>query len=208
MSKDDSSQDISWKKLVIAKSNNEWTTSVKIEQDEKSEECSNSENDEAENTSLLPISFVPVVGCSSEERSAPTRRRRRSSATKCTETDDERSARLARMSAYAANRLANETPEQRAMRLKRMSEYAARRLASETPEQREKRLSRMSAYSAKRLAGETPEQRSHRLARMSAYAARRHAMKKMIEGHTRIHNAATDIDSKPVNNKTADTKIY
>ncbi|XP_041977682.1 uncharacterized protein C05D11.13-like [Aricia agestis] len=94
------------------------------------------------------------------------------------ETPEERAERLAKMSAYAARRLANETPEQRSIRLKRMSEYAAKRLSRETPQERFQRLSRMSAYAAQRLANETPEQRNMRLSRMSAYAAKRQAMRK------------------------------
>lgn len=187
-----SASECSWKKMVIAKSDNKWISTIKSEdstspihptmnntnlsidfegiKSEKDED--NSRNDEVEAETMVQEMDPLLI-------EAAPRIRRRSSASK-NETPEERAARLAKMSAYAARRLANETPEQRAMRLKRMSEYAAKRLAQESSEQRARRLARMSAYSAKRLANESPEQRQARLVRMSAYAARRQAMKKMI----------------------------
>lgn len=184
--------------MVIAKANNQWISTIKTENAEAEEQqqnttdfssgenCNNLKT-EQEHEETVDISFE----CSSEEPvsmtqeldplsfQTPMKRRRKGSGPRG-ETADERATRLAKMSAYAAQRLANETPEQRASRLKRMSEYAAKRLASETSEQRAKRLARMSAYAARRLAKETPEQRQMRLTRMSAYAARRQAMKKIV----------------------------
>ncbi|CAH0718761.1 unnamed protein product, partial [Brenthis ino] len=190
---DFSASDCSWKKMVIAKSNNKWISTIKSEdstspihstmnttnlsidfksiKSEKDED--NSKNDEVEAETMVQEMDPLLI------ETASCRVRRRSSTSK-NETPEERAARLAKMSAYAARRLANETPEQRALRLKRMSEYAAKRLAQESSEQRARRLARMSAYSAKRLANESPEQRQARLVRMSAYAAKRQAMKKVI----------------------------
>lgn len=189
--------DSSWKKMVIAKSNNKWISTIKSEpvdsvvntmnttnlsvgesnfdvrnikkENEAVNETSNQEECEAE--SLLQERDPLIIDI-------PSKRNRRQSSGPKNETPEERAARLAKMSAYAARRLANESPDQRALRLRRMSEYAARRLAQETEEQRARRLARMSAYAAKRLASESPEQRQARLARMSAYAARRLAVKK------------------------------
>ena len=197
------SLDCSWKKMVIAKANNEWISTVKSdyskmdntlnvtldsnsepisydnvkrEYDETSSDKSYEMDDSSSMSSIQELDPLMVL--------APGRRsRRRDSGPKC-ESPDERASRLAKMSAYAAQRLANETPDQRANRLRRMSEYAAKRLSRETSEQRARRLSRMSAYAAKRLANESPEQRSARLARMSAYAARRQAMKKVSNPST------------------------
>ncbi|PZC81588.1 uncharacterized protein LOC110372715 [Helicoverpa armigera] len=189
--------DCSWKKMVIAKTNNEWISTVKSEYSESNktvnatgmnseheqisyenvkkehEETSCDRNYELEDSMQSPQELDPLAMLEPTKR-----RRRRDSGPKC-ESPNERASRLAKMSAYAAQRLANESPEQRAVRLRRMSEYAAKRLSLETSEQRAKRLSRMSAYAAKRLANESPEQRQARLARMSAYAARRQAMKKV-----------------------------
>lgn len=184
----------SWKKMVISKSNDEWISKIKTEsggtlnmhttnfpipqqtlpyvsikvekEDEQSElqetedYCLNLENDP-----LLKV--VKIKKLSPHKGTSPK-----------SETEEARERRLAKMSAYAAHRLATESAEQRAMRLKRMSEYASRRLATETSEQRARRLARMSAYAARRIASETLEQRKARLAKMSAYAARRNAMKK------------------------------
>lgn len=202
------SSDCSWKKLVIAKANNEWISNVKsdyskmdntltvtdmnseleqlsydnikTEYDEAS--CDNKyEMDDSNSTTSTQGSEDPLSLLTPSKR----KQRRRDSATMNKfESPDERALRLAKMSAYAAQRLANETPDQRASRLRRMSEYAAKRLSRETSEQRAKRLSRMSAYAAKRLASESPEQRQARLARMSAYAARRQAMKKVSSPST------------------------
>ncbi|CAD0196532.1 unnamed protein product [Chrysodeixis includens] len=189
------SSESSWKKMVIAKANNEWISTIKSEHGEMDDtKSTTSMNFKQEQTSFCIIKKEideNSVDRSSETDEEPSqildpmslleprkRRRRQGSGLKC-ESADERAARLAKMSAYAAQRLANETPEQRARRLRRMSEYAAKRLSRETNEQRANRLYRMSAYSAKRLANESPEQRQARLARMSAYAARRHAMKKV-----------------------------
>lgn len=191
------SSDCSWKKMVIAKANNEWISTIKREQsdvdtvntndsgemvraDVKKEQVDyftqnfNQANEDPE-TMLQEMDPLLVI--------AEPRRRSKGSGPK-PETPDERQARLAKMSAYAAQRLANETPEQRALRLRRMSDYAARRLSQETHEQRAKRLARMSAYAAKRLAGETPEQRSARLARMSLYAAKR---KTVVQRKRSVH---------------------
>lgn len=185
---DMNSSDCSWKKLVIAKSNNEWISSIKQERCDaedsmdisnfslegehgednvkvKSEHFSCSQLQQNEPISLMQEIDPLMIVCEPQ-------RRRNGSGPKV-ETPEERQIRLAKMSAYAAKRIANESPEQRAMRLKRMSEYAARRLAQETSEQRAARLAKMSAYAAKRLASETQEQRQARLARMSAYSAKR-----------------------------------
>ncbi|CAG9783409.1 unnamed protein product [Diatraea saccharalis] len=195
---DHNSSDCSWKKMVIAKANNEWISTIKTEQsvqdsvnssglvgesdlnDVKKEHVEsfmdfNKDHGEAE-TMLQEVDPLLVI--------AEPRRRSKGSGSK-SETPEERKARLAKMSAYAAQRLANETPEQRAMRLKRMSDYAARRLSQETHEQRAKRLARMSAYAARRLAQETPEQREARLARMSIYAAKR---KNVVQKKRSVHH--------------------
>ncbi|XP_075969146.1 uncharacterized protein LOC142972172 [Anticarsia gemmatalis] len=195
-----SSSDCSWKKMVIAKANNRWISTMKSEQrhsemnimstadnnsvheqidpgDVKRELEESSEEGHCE--SDAPIAMTQVLDPLSllQEQLEERPRRKSSGGTKC-ESPEERASRLAKMSAYAAQRLANETADQRATRLRRMSEYAAKRLAQETSEQRARRLSRMSAYAARRMASETPEQRQARLARMSAYAAKRQAMKK------------------------------
>lgn len=193
------SSDCSWKKIVIAKTNNEWISNVKSEYNKMDNTLTVTQNNSE--LELIPYDNVKKeydeTSCdnkyemddsnsmSSTQELDPLmllepgkRRRRRESGPKC-ESPNERASRLAKMSAYAAQRLANETPEQRANRLRRMSEYAAKRLSKESSEQRAKRLSRMSAYAAKRLANESPEQRHARLARMSAYAARRQALKKV-----------------------------
>lgn len=209
-----SASDSTWKKMVIAKSNNKWMTTMKNKFETFPPETNTS------NLSLGEESYVfgavkeendttNVVTYGSEERSQSesgqeedpllieynaTKSRRRSSVTK-PETPEERTTRLAKMSAYAAKRLANETPEQRSFRLKRMSEYAAKRLAQETSDQRAKRLARMSAYAAKRLASESPEQRQARLTRMSAYAARRQAIKKTGSTSTKNVQPSNDISS-------------
>lgn len=205
------SSDCSWKKMVIAKSNNSWTTSIRA--DNNKDEAGNTtsfsledsfvhiktERDDNEHSYEVPVEpetmlsesiFVDPLLMVTPIQS----RKRRTSSTTKEEPADMRAKRLAKMSAYAAQRLANETPEQRAARLKRMSEYAARRLATETSEQRAKRLSRMSAYAARRLAEETPEQRQARLARMSAYAAKRHALRKVANTKPRqLMNTTFDI---------------
>ncbi|CAG9585812.1 unnamed protein product [Danaus chrysippus] len=208
-----SASDSTWKKMVIAKCNNKWMTTMK----------NKFESFPPENTSNLSLgeesyafgsvkeendtTNVEVYGSEEQSRSEPIQEedpllienkgRRRNSVTK-PETPEERTARLAKMSAYAAKRLANETPEQRSFRLKRMSEYAAKRLAQETSEQRAKRLARMSAYAAKRLASESPEQRQARLTRMSAYAARRQAMKKTGSTSTKNVHPSNDISSNNI----------
>ncbi|XP_038215143.1 uncharacterized protein LOC119834752 [Zerene cesonia] len=200
-----SASDCSWKKMVLSKSENKWSSMIKsesIQVEQTMNTNSFSLNDDMCNFPTIKVekdddtSMVNYESSVEEDASVSTeddplmtdkseikteaksvRVGRRISGPK-NETPEERAARLARMSAYAARRLANETPEQRAMRLKRMSEYAAKRLATESRDQRAKRLARMSAYAARRLANETTEQREARLARMSAYAARRQAMKK------------------------------
>ncbi|XP_045785710.1 uncharacterized protein LOC123881141 [Maniola jurtina] len=204
-----SASDCSWKKMVIAKSNNKWFTTIKTEPADSFSTNMNTTNlsiDEDSYTFVIKEENNAVcVENSSDEDSdgtapmeivdpllAPINRKRRISVGPKNETPEERAARLAKMSAYAAKRLANETPEQRALRLKRMSEYAAKRLSQETSEQRAKRLARMSAYAAKRLASETPEQRQIRLSRMSAYAARRQAMKKDMSSARSEKNINTD----------------
>lgn len=185
-----SASDCSWKKMVIAKTNNKWSSTIKSEdsidpispkmnatnlsidfEDIKNEIDDNiSKNDHVESETLVQEMDPLLI------ESASKKKRRKSSSSK-NETPEERAARLAKMSAYAAKRLANESPEQRASRLKRMSDYAAKRLAQESIEQRARRLARMSAYSARRLANESPEQRRARLIRMSAYAAKRSTKK-------------------------------
>ncbi|KAJ0180279.1 hypothetical protein K1T71_003683 [Dendrolimus kikuchii] len=204
------SSDCSWKKMVIAKSNNSWTTSVKDNNNrDEIGNCTSfsledafvhikTEHDDNEHTYEVPVEpetmlNEPILVDPLLMVSPMQPKKRRTSSTK-EEPAEMRAKRLAKMSAYAAQRLANETPEQRAVRLKRMSEYAARRLAAETSEQRAKRLSRMSAYAAKRLAEESPEQRQARLARMSAYAAKRHALRKVTTAKPdSLKSAAFDI---------------
>lgn len=184
----------SWNKLVISKSADQWTSTIKTERNDA--EFASNHNYEQQRPANIKIEQEPCgeldymkddeAETMTQEldplliESTHQRRRRGSGLGIKSESTEERSARLAKMSAYAAQRLANETPEQRAVRLKRMSDYAAKRLARETSEQRAKRLARMSEYAAKRLASETPEQRQARLARMSAYAARRQALKKKV----------------------------
>lgn len=188
---DINSSDCAWKKIVIAKTNNEWVSTVKQEHFDtedsmntsstcsdgehvgnfanvKTEHGSHSHATEGEMESMMQELDPLLVVCE-------PRRRRKGSGPKI-ETPEERKNRLAKMSAYAAKKLAKETPEQRAARLKRMSEYSARKLAQETTEQRAIRLAKMSAYAARRLAQETPEQRQVRLARMQAYSAKRNKM--------------------------------
>ncbi|XP_063619992.1 zinc finger protein 821-like [Cydia splendana] len=205
MGEDFSTSDCSWKKMVIAKANDEWISTIKSEQIDAHRAMNTS--DFSMEAIQMPFGGVkeepnmersyqeygddgsstgPEDPLMIEESAAAGRRRRKGSGPR-SETEEERAARLAKMSAYAAQRLANETPEQRALRLKRMSEYAARRLAHESAEQRARRLARMSAYAARRLASETPEQRRTRLARMSAYAARRQALKKISNPAANSH---------------------
>lgn len=203
------SSDCSWKKMVIAKTNNKWFTTIKKEKCdingvetrnfslcEEQISCNNVKEEREECVSGnfqvtgMPVSMMQEIDPLDFEQ--PAKRSRRKTSSIKTETSEERDMRLARMSAYAARRLANESQEQRAARLKRMSEYAARRLAEETSEQRAKRLARMSAYAAKRLANETPEQRQARLTRMSAYSAKRQAMKK---------STSTIVSHNPLNMK-------
>lgn len=200
MGEDYGATDCSWKKMVIAKANDEWISTIKSEQADvgramntsdfsmdavqmpfgivktENEDTSGDQayNEYSEETGSLGFEDPLLL-----ETPSPERRRRRKGSGPKSESEEERASRLAKMSAYAAQRLANETAEQRALRLRRMSEYAARRLAHESAEQRARRLARMSAYAARRLASETPEQRRARLARMSAYAARRQALKKV-----------------------------
>ncbi|CAB3234697.1 unnamed protein product [Arctia plantaginis] len=197
---DFSSSDCSWKKMVIAKANNKWSSTIKLDHSKMDDPVSGIDvNSKHQEMTLVDVKQEQEDSCTDEscETEMPIsmtqevdplvllqpakRRRRKSSGTPKCESPAGRASRLAKMSAYAAHRLANETPEQRANRLKRMSDYAAKRLADETSDQRAKRLSRMSAYAAKRLANETPEQRQARLTRMSAYAARRQAMKKIVD---------------------------
>lgn len=190
---DINSPDCSWKKIVLAKSNNEWISTIKQERcdAEDSMNISNFSLDgEEEVEGNVRVKTEHFSHCNPIEQheaisimqevdpllvicDEPERIRRRNGSGPKAETPEERKVRLAKMSAYAAKRIANESPEQRALRLKRMSEYAARRLAQETSEQRSARLAKMSAYAAKRLASETLEQRQARLARMSAYSAKR-----------------------------------
>ncbi|CAH0406686.1 unnamed protein product [Chilo suppressalis] len=192
---DQNSSDCSWKKLVIAKANNEWISTIKGEPvqntlktsvvveggptDYKREDAEVYFDYQSGETETLLQEVDPLLVVTEPKR------RSKSSSFK-NEKPEERKARLAKMSAYAAQRLANETPEQRAARLKRMSDYAARRLSQETHEQRAKRLARMSAYAAKRLAQETPEQRQARLARMSIYAAKR---KNVVQKKRQVHGS-------------------
>ena len=61
------------------------------------------------------------------------------------ETEDQRVARLARVSAKQSERLATETEVQKAARLARLSANQSERLATETEEQRAARLARLSA---------------------------------------------------------------
>lgn len=198
MGEENNRESASWKKLVIAKSNNEWTSKLKPEEHElrgmhsifdmynephngqvKTEDENHGEACQSmDQMEAMPVAVAYDLDCHPDV--LPKSRGRKSSVARG-ETEEERASRLARMSAYAAARLASETPDQRATRLRRMSQYAARRLAHESDEQRAKRLSRMSAYAAKRLSQESPEQRKNRLARMSAYAAKRQAMKKYMK---------------------------
>lgn len=174
-----SSSNSSLRKLVLAKAEDQWISSLKIE---------NAANKGTGTTDFsLDYQLTGAVKAEAYDDDGKTLQENEllieidplvDDKTKKQETSEGRAARLAKMSAYAAQRLANESPDQRAQRLKRMSEYAARRLASETGEQRARRLARMSAYAARRLAQESPDKRKERLARMSAYAAKRHAMKK------------------------------
>lgn len=191
-----SASNCSWNKLVISKSDDQWTSTIKSEHNDADfAGCASSYNYEQQRPGNIKIEQEPCGELDYMKDDAETmtqeldplliegtqpRRRRGSGSGIKSESTEERSARLAKMSAYAAQRLANETPEQRAVRLKRMSDYAAKRLARETSDQRAKRLARMSEYAAKRLAAETPEQRQARLARMSAYAAKRQALKKRV----------------------------
>lgn len=181
--------------MVIAKTNNEWFSKIKKEKSDddtidirnfslsaEPKSCNKVKEEREEcvaekfEVTGIPVSMMQEMDPLDLDQ--PMKRTRRKKSSMKNETSEERDARLARMSAYAARRLANESQEQRAARLKRMSEYAARRLAEETIDQRAKRLARMSAYAARRLANETTEQRQARLTRMSAYSARRQAIKK------------------------------
>ncbi|XP_068629937.1 zinc finger protein 821-like [Battus philenor] len=179
----------SWKKIVISKSNDEWTSTVKPVK--QSEQTSTNILSDEQRHALVNIKIEKEDEQTTVEETeicfemedpllhTVKKKRRRKGAGPKHETYEERALRLAKMSAYSAQRLANETPERRAARLKRMSDYATKRLATETNEQRARRLARMSAYAAKRLANETADQRQARLSRMSSYAARRQAMKKV-----------------------------
>ncbi|XP_047505364.1 uncharacterized protein LOC125049894 [Pieris napi] len=216
MGEDHSGSDCGWKKMVLSKSDNEWVSKLKSDQLSIVKTMSTNNFSLGDDTNILthikkevedqnemqnydtddsadvtdPLEMLEVqhsqAGHVSRRLSGPKN-----------ETAEERAARLAKMSAYAARRLANETPEQRAARLKRMSDYAAKRLATESSEQRARRLARMSAYAAKRLANETTEQREARLARMSAYAARRQAMKKASSVNTNNPCIERYTDSNP-----------
>ena len=64
-----------------------------------------------------------------------------------------------------SERIAVETEEQREARLQRMSTNQSDRLAAETEEQREARLQRMRANQYERLAAETEQRREARLQR-------------------------------------------
>ncbi len=77
------------------------------------------------------------------------------------ETEEEREARLQRMS----QRLASETEEEREARLQRMRLHQQQRLASETEEEREARLQRVTLHQQERLASETEEEREDRIER-------------------------------------------
>lgn len=210
---DDSGASDSWKKLVISSTNNQWISKIKTERTDDA--------DTAESTTGFCLDYDPFCDVKSESAgsnhnfqptkpSSPTSSEREHLLVEGKrhneESPDQRAERLAKMSAYAAQRLANESPEQRAVRLKRMSEYAAKRLASETSEQRARRLSRMSAYAAKRLAKETPEERQERLTRMSAYAARRHAMKKLSAPDTNKRRKSR-ISSESISAEESDANI-
>lgn len=202
-----SASNCSWNKLVISKSDDQWTSTIKSEHnDAEFAGCASSYNYVQQKPGTIKTEQEPCGELDYMQNEAETmtqeldplliegtqQRRRRGSASGIkSESTEERSARLAKMSAYAAQRLANETPEQRAVRLKRMSDYAAKRLARETTDQRAKRLARMSEYAAKRLAAETPEQRQARLARMSAYAAKRQAMKKLVVANSANFSASS-----------------
>lgn len=216
-----SASDCSWKKMVIAKANDKWISTIKSEQidaDDATNTTSfslgehiphipygNIKNERDEPSQTVNHTYQSVSVNHEPENLVqeldplllenPVKRRRRKGSGPKNETSEERSARLAKMSAYAAQRLANETADQRALRLRRMSQYAAKRLSQETSEQRAKRLSRMSAYAARRLAKESPEQRQARLARMSAYAARRQAQKKTGSPTTSETNSNYDEQS-------------
>ncbi|XP_028178086.1 uncharacterized protein LOC135072200 [Ostrinia nubilalis] len=205
---DNNSSDCSWKKIVLAKANNEWVSTIKQEQcdidDSVNTSNTSSDGDHIANFS----SFTPVKPEHGSYSQAPemesmmqeldpllvvceSRRQRRGSGPKV-ESPEERKIRLAKMSAYAAKKLAKETPEQRAARLKRMSEYSARKLAQETSQQRAIRLAKMSAYAARRLAQETPQQRKVRLARMQAYSAKRNMILQAQKHNLPINNGNTD----------------
>lgn len=178
---DDSGSSESWNKLAKADTNQQWIKSEQI--DSEAEETTRGfclDYDPFRDLNNTDTEALGSASNDSFQNSQPTASSEKGAKNRPPKEEaGHRAERLAKMSAYAAQRLANESPIQRAVRLKRMSEYAAKRLASETSEQRAKRLSRMSAYAAKRLAKETPEQRQQRLTRMSAYAARRHAEKRM-----------------------------
>lgn len=206
-----------WKKLVIAKANDQWVSISKIKKEQHVGDVDSAGT--AGNFSLdyehTPYQTIKTEGiAASEDWQAddplaspesdldPFLDKKEKS-----ESSEERASRLAKMSAYAAQRLANETPLQRATRLKRMSEYAAKRLASETREQRAKRLARMSAYAAKRLAQETPEQRQARLTRMSAYAAKRHSMKKTGASTTKNSQSKNYYDAGTQSNNHFDVTV-
>lgn len=216
-----SASDCSWKKMVIAKANDKWISTIKSEQQDADDEINTTgfslgdehipfgnvknELDEVSvnhtyqgmSVDQEPENLVQELDPLDLEN--PVKQRRRKGSGPKHETAEERAARLAKMSAYAAQRLANETADQRALRLRRMSQYAAKRLSQETSEQRAKRLARMSAYAARRLAKESPEQRQARLARMSAYAARRQAQKKVDSPGNSETNSIYDVDEQSNN---------
>ena len=98
------------------------------------------------------------------------------------ETEEERAARLQRMSANQRHRLASETEEERAARLQQMRD----RLASETEEERAARLQQMSANQCHRLASETEEERAARLQQMSANQHHRLAAETGSEREARL----------------------
>ena len=89
------------------------------------------------------------------------------------ETEEQRSARLGRLTDNQAQRLQNETEEQRSARLGRLTDNQAQRLANETEEERTARLDRLAENRARRLQNETEEQRSARLDRLADNRARR-----------------------------------
>ncbi|XP_072943979.1 uncharacterized protein [Epargyreus clarus] len=220
---DSASSECSWKQMVIRKSKNKWISTIRSKESKRSKPedstmstanfsldheqipvCNIKREKDDDSDQILPDDgvgeqhmFIQELNPFLIERpiNRPLKRRPKGSIPK-RETQEERAVRLSKMSAYAAQRLANETPEQRALRLRRMSEYASKRLAQETSTQRAQRLARMSAYAAKRLAKETPEQRQERLTRMSAYSARRQAMRKNSNTHKEIPESINPTHSR------------